>query len=142
MSCFSKIGEKESMRKGEKGESERSSEREDKRQGSCWPTLRQPTTRSQGACSRGYSGTGMLRAPLSPTRPFLFSFSRVCVCVCGRGFHHHRRREKRRRTSQIQTSNSKGKGRRSNVNCAGAAIFFIFILGCCCCLSFRLKNKK
>lgn len=82
MSCFSKIGEKELMRKGEKGESERSSEREDKRQGSCWPTLRQPTTRSQGACSRGYSGTGMLRAPLSPSRPFFFSLFFPCVCVC------------------------------------------------------------
>ena len=41
-----------------------------KKEGSCWPTLRQPTTRWQGACSRRYYfhfSSPMLRSPFLST---------------------------------------------------------------------------
>ena len=43
-----------------------------KKEGSCWPTLRQPTTRWQGACSRRYYfhfSSPMLRSPFLLHQP-------------------------------------------------------------------------
>ena len=83
------------------------------KEGSCWPTLRQPTTSSQGACSPGYFGLDAARSS--------FFLLLLLTSVCVRGYQHHRHRKKRPARYKLP-----GKGR-SNVDCAGAAIFLRFL---------------